>query len=435
MKDLKIRETLFIVAAFLLGSINPLYNGVVYAFLVIAFLINLRFDFNGFRENVRREWKYLFLPLGGALYMLLHYLGSLFFEVPYRPSGSVFELLLMYFLFIPLYVVSAKSFVTVHLLRRFLLALCIGILCFNFVKLFCVTGTTLFTEPVKALNLLYSGRFGGNMAMLGGFVYLEPQAIYIAVAAVISYFFIWEYRSGGSQRIRLCGSICLFLLSLLFLSFTVTKGSILAFLCGALFLTVVYFRRESRKFRLIFSSLVVLGGIVFCLLLPKAYLSRANDMMKEIEEVQAGNYQGGSIAPRLGLMKENFSHFDEFGWVGLGMYKGDAVHQWYSTSPYRLKDKNVTNSHNSFVEAWLFGGIPGLCFMLYYFLAPVLRMIQKKKYSFLVIASLTTIFVAANTCVIVFLVDSKPFVLFLLALFYLCADRFAELQSSRHSFS
>ena len=190
MKDLKIRETLFIVAAFLLGSINPLYNGVVYAFLVIAFLINLRFDFNGFRENVRREWKYLFLPLGGALYMLLHYLGSLFFEVPYRPSGSVFELLLMYFLFIPLYVVSAKSFVTVHLLRRFLLALCIGILCFNFVNLFCFTGMTLFTEPVKALNLLYSGRFGGNMAMLGGFVYLEPQAIYIAVAAVISYFFI-----------------------------------------------------------------------------------------------------------------------------------------------------------------------------------------------------------------------------------------------------
>lgn len=427
MKNLKIRkEGLFVAVAFLLGSINVLYNGVFCAFLGVAFLINLRSDFRGFWENVKQEKMYLLLPIGSVLFLIIHYLCSLFLTVPYRASWSMVEMLLLYFLFIPLYLLSARDFVTPFLLRRFLYALCFGVLSFCFVKLFYITGTSIFTEPANALNLIYSGRFGGNMKLLGGFVYLEPQAIYIGITAIISYFFILENSIRYFNGYRLGGGIVLFILSIIFLSFTVTKGTILAFVCGALFLTIIYLRNLSRKFWLTFITVLFIGGLGIYLLIPATYISRINQAKQEIEYLREGKFQGGSIAPRYGLMKENFSHFNDFGLFGLGVYKGSAIREWYEKSTYPIH--GITNAHNSFVEFWLIGGIPGLLFVFYFWWAPVLRMIRRKKYSWLTIAMLVTFFVAANTCVIIFLVDSKPFVVFMLAMSFLYSDHFVGLQ-------
>lgn len=421
----KIRASLFVGTAFLLGSINVLYSGVFYAVMAMAFIVNVCIDYKGFWEHVRQERKYLFLPLGGVAYLVVHYLCSLFVDVPYKPSWSFVELLLMYFLMVPLYLLSMRSIMTPLLLRRTLLALCVGILLFNFAKLFCITGLMLFTEPVEALNLLYAGRFGGNMDLLGGQVYLEPQALYIAVAAVIAYYFILEYDKAVEGRLFLYGNILVFVLALIFLSFTVTKGSILAFGAGFLLLSVWHVRRKSPKVRWMFVGgllvLVLLGG----LLTPKAYVARLEQMKREITGVMEGNYAGGSIAPRWGLMKENFSHFNEWGIVGLGVYKGKAVKEWYANSAY--VQVFATNSHNSFMEFWLVGGIPGLLFLLYYFVAPFLRMRKNRHYSLLCLASVVTIFVAANTCVVVTLSDTRPFVVFMLSMFFLYAPCVGQL--------
>lgn len=425
MDSKKIRTFLFIGTAFLLGSINVLYSGAFYVVMAVAFLVNVSADFKGFGENVWQERKYVLLPVGGVAYLLLHYLCSLFMNVPYRPSWSFIELLLMYFLMVPLYLLSARNIMTPLLLRRTLLALCAGILLFNFAKLFCIAGLSLFTEPVAALNLLYAGRFGGNMELLGGQVYLEPQALYIAVAAVIAYYFILEYDKACEGKGFLYANILVFVLSLIFLSFTVTKGSILGFSAGFLVLSVSYIRRQSPRVRWMFAGglvvLILLGGC----LMPKAYFVRLEQTKREIEGVLEGNYAGGSIAPRWGLMKENFSHFDEWGVVGLGVYKGKAVREWYSDSLYI--QVVVTNSHNSFMEFWLVGGIPGLLFLLYYFMVPFLRMRKNKQYSLLCLASVLTIFVAANTCVVVTLSDTRPFVVFMLSLFFLYAPCVAQL--------
>lgn len=421
-----IKEILFIVVAFLLGSINVLYNGVFYTFMVIAFLVNLKGGYKDFWENVKQEKKYLLLPIVGVGYLVVHYLCSLFMNIPYKASWSMVETLLAYFLFIPLYLLSAKKILTFRLLRHSLFALCVGILCFNMVKLFYITGTTLFTTPVGALNLLYSQRFGTNMDMLGGFVYLEPQAIYIVTAAVISYFFILNYNKNIDKRSWLVCNILFFILFLIFLSFTVTKGSILAFLGGALFLTIVYFRKKSRKFLLTFALIFCVCTVGIYFLLPSAYMNRFKQVKNEIENVQKGNFQGSSIAPRLGLIKENFSHFDEFGLFGLGVYKGAAIREWYANSPYRLT--GITNAHNSFVEFWLIGGVPGLLFIFYYFFAPICKMVRSKNYSFLTIALFVSILIAANTCVIFFLEDSKPLIVFIFALSFFYLDRFIALQ-------
>lgn len=422
-----IRTWLFIAAAFLLGSINVLYNIAFYIFLVIAFLINLKYDFKGFCSNVKQERKFLILPVAGAVYIVLHYLCSLLIpNIHYKVSWGIIELLLLYFLFVPLYLLSAKNFVTPILLRRFLFTFCWGVILFCFAKLFCITGLSLFTEPMQALSAIYSGRFGGNMSLLGGFVYLEPQAVYICASAIISYFFILKNNERDGGKLLLINSIIIFILSLLFLSFTVTKGAVLAFGVAFMYLSFVYLRRKSLKFKVMSLGVLIVGLLCVYSLLPQAYIDRVKQMEQEIENIHDGKYQGGSIAPRLGLMKENFSHFNEFGIFGLGVYKNSAIREWYPKSPYHLG--GIYNSHNTFVEYWLIGGIPGLLFILYYFFGSIIRMIKRKKYSFLAIAVILSLFVAANTCVIAILIDSVPVVVFLLAMFFLYLDNFVRIQ-------
>lgn len=428
MKGKNIRALTFVLIAFLLGSINVLYNIAFYILLVIAFGINLSYDFKGFWQNVRLEKKYVILPLLGGIYLVIHYLCSLFMDIPYKPSWSMMELLLLYFFFVPLYLLSAKGIMSYQLLRRALFALCWGVIFFNLTKLFCITGFSLFTEPVDALNLIYTGRFGGNMELLGGQVYLEPQALYICISAVISYYFMLNYNKASDCKTTLWSSMVIFVFSVVFLSFTVTKGSILAFIVGFLLISVIYFRKKSVKYRLIFTIICVSIILLGYSLMPNAYMARIEQVKSEIHSVQEGDYKGGSIAPRLGLMKENFSHFKEFGLLGLGVYKAKMVREWYATSPYQLG--GIYNSHNSFVEYWLIGGIPGLFFILFYFISPILRMRKNHQYSFLIIACILTIFIAANTCVVTILIDSAPFVIFMLSLFFLYWKYFEQLDQN-----
>jgi len=411
----------------------PLYGIGFYIFLVIVLLVNLKVGFKEVRENIKREWKYLILPLLGGVYLVIHYFASLIFipDIPYKPSWSTMELLLLYFFLIPLYVLSARSFLTPVLLRQGLLGLCWGILALNVVKLFYITELTLFTDPSGALNHLLVSRFGGNMAFLGGFVYLEPQAIYLVISALIGYFFILKHIQQRGNRRVLVSSIIIFILSLIFLFFTVTKGAILAFAGGFLVLSVVYFRKMPARLQWGACGVFLMMVAGVFLLLPPAYMTRLQDMKREIVSVQEGEFSGGSIGPRAGLLKENFKHFNQFGWGGLGVYKKAATRDWYAHSPYIKVE--VTNAHNSFVEFWLRGGILGLFFILYFFLAPLIRMIKRRKFIYLVLAIVIAFFIGNNTCVLIILADSCPFVVMLLAMGYLYPEQFYQLQETEIS--
>lgn len=424
----KIQSLLFVAVAFLLGSINSLYSVEFYIFLVLAFLFNIKSDFKNFLLEVKKERRYLILPLLLALYFPLHYLGVSIFigKIDYKASWGTIELLLLYFLFVPLYVVSAKKFVTPLLLRRFLFALCWGILVFNFTKFFYLTGFSLFTDPLHTLGYVYNERFGTNMELLGGQVYLEPQALYLAVAAVISYFFLLKGIQKEVTKPICLMSVVIFVLSLIFLSFTVTKGAILAFLGGGMVLSVVYFIRLSRSSKWVLCTGIVLAGIILYQTLPQAYIERGKEMKKEFQGVIQGEYNGNSISPRAGIMKENFSHWKEFVVFGLGVYEPAVVRHWYPNSPY-IKVP-VTNAHNSFIEFWLRAGILGLVYICYLFIAPVGRMIKKRKYSVLLLAVMLTLFIANNTCILIVLVDSNSFVIMMLAMAFLYGDKFIALE-------
>ena len=427
-----LRSGLFVITFFLLGSINVLYNTFFYVFVILAFLVNVVMDWRGFQVNMRKEWRYWCLPLLFSVYVLLHYGCSLLFaNVPYKASGGILENVFLYFFFVPLYLLSARDVVTARVLRRALSAFCWGVLLFNFAKLFCCTGWALFSDTERVLHVLYAGRFGGNMEMLSGFVYLEPQAVYICASALTAYFFMLNYDKGKERLGWLAGNVFVFVCSLAFLSFTVTKGAVLAFAAAFVFLSVVYCIKRSWRFRLVFAGVVVVCILGISFTLPGAYMSRLKSMKQEIVRLSDGNFRGGgSVTPRWGLMKENFSHLDEFGIWGLGLYKSDMIHDWYEHSPYHLK--GIHNAHNTFVEYWLSGGLLGLLFILYYFLAPLIKMWKECKWNYLPVAIVISMFVAANTCAIANLEDSLPVVVFMLSLFYLYSALFKEVQDKRY---
>lgn len=326
----------------------------------------------------------------------------------------------------PLYLLSVKDVLSVKIFRKALNAFCWGVIVFNIMKFFCLTGTLFFVEPTSAFSFVYDTRFGGNMNLLGGFVYLEPQAVYICVSALISYFLFLTYSKDRKMCWGKVNNLLVLILSILFLSFTVTKGAILAFVLAFSFLSIVYFRKKPLKFKLFFLGFIVVGLLCGYCFLPQAYVQRLESMKQEIENLQDGNFKGSSVAARWGLMKENFEHINQFGLWGLGFYKSAITEEWYENSSYKLK--GIHNAHNTFVEYWLSGGIWGLIFILYYFVKPLLEMQRRKQFVYLPMAIIITLFIAANTCVIANLEDSLPVVVCMLAMFYLYIPLFWKLQ-------
>lgn len=431
----ELRKWVFVGVAFLLGSINVLYYTTFYIFLVVSFILNITGDWKGFLQEASKYRRYLLLPILGVLYLVIHYLILLCIgEIRYKVSWSLLELLLLYFFFIPIYVVSVKSFITPRLLKHFLLGLCWGILVFNFIKFFYLTGGKFFSEPFQVLQTIYAGRFGGNMDLLKGFVLLEPQAFYLAVSAIISYFFILRSIYMQIWKTLFWSCLVIFILSLVFLSFTVTKAAILAFIVSCLFLSVVFYRKLANRQRLYFGVGFIMVILVAYILLPSSLKTRFQVMKVEIEKLQEGEFQGATVAPRIALWKEDFAHFDEWGVFGLGFYKKYGVREWYRQSQF-AGIATLRNTHNSFLDFWLLGGIPGLLFICFYFFVPIWKMIRTKKYSYLLFALILALVVVNNTCLLIALSDSSPLILFILAMAFLLQDYFVKMEddSENHS--
>lgn len=376
-----------------------------------------------FIRHLKENFLYFLFPAIFILYLLIH--TSILFCFPtggVKYSYGVFESILLYFILIPLYVLSLKEWLTFRLFKKFLLVFCLGVFTFNIVAVFNLTGTGIFTAPEETIKYLYDSRFGGNKLIFNEFIFLEPQALYLAVCAVISCF-LAVVQSVMYKRI-LWG--ILFVCFIIFLSFTVTKSAILAFLIGFLIWSFYLMKRLSfqRKccFIISFGAMVVLLNAC----MPSAFNRRIDDAKQEVVCVVGGKYQGGSIAPRLALLRENLNHFSKFGWSGFGVGTRSITKVWYLESTDGLGELNDT--HNSFFQYWLIGGLIGLSFILSFFIFPLYGMVRARQFSFLVLAILALFFITNNTSVLLILNDSKAFILFFLSAFYFYQNYFVQLE-------
>ena len=222
----------------------------------------------------------------------------------------------------------------------------------------------------------------------------------------------------------------MFLLLTIFLSFTVTKAGILAFILGFGIMNFYLFKHSSFRVRSAILIGIVLLVPVFGIFvfdgLKGKYEERAEEVVREIENVKRGIYEGGTIAPRIGLIRESFMHVDEFCVWGLGIYAKHRVNNWLQSSEDGLGA--FTNVHNSFIHYWIQGGILGLAMIVFLFYAPFYRMFRTRRISWLICALLVVMFVMNNTCILLALNNSRLMILFLLGMFYFYGDVFWQLE-------
>ena len=424
----KFQQYFFQLVAFLLGSLAPLYGNVFNFVLLVFMMVLFGINRKEMLQNLRHARGYIGINVAFLIYFSLHTLVVLLKEEPITPpSFGTFEVLLLNFILVPIYVVSLKEWLTPRLLICFLFLFCTGCLLLNMYVIFDLVGISLFTDTSSAINFLYANRLGENkLDFLGGNLYLEPQTLHMALTALIAYFLIFIYRNKG---VKILSGI-MFLLLTIFLSFTVTKAGILAFILGFGIINFYLLKHSSFRVRSAILIGIVLLVPIFGIFvfdgLKEKYKERTEEIKREVENVKRGVYAGGTIAPRIGFIRESFIHVDEFGVWGLGIYAKHRVNQWLQSSKDGLGA--FTNVHNSFIHYWIQGGVLGLAMIVFLFCAPLYRMLRTQKVSWLICALLVIIFVMNNTCILLALNNSRLMILLLLGMFYFYGDVFWRLE-------
>ena len=245
----------FLLLGFLLGSVGPLwdslFNGLLVALTFLAFWGS---------RSAREGWKagkvYIGANVAFLLYFALHttvVVGGGRMEG--NPTYSLFEALLLGFVLIPVYVSALREWMTPRLLRAFLAVFCAGNVCLQCYVCYDMIGFWFLTDLKSALKVLIFTRFGDNREVLGSVYLIEMRAMGMAVAALFAYFL--AFRAGRWWKRMVFGGM--FLLSLSFLVFTVTKSALLGFAMGFALLNVYLFRLSHWRTRV---GMVVLVAVL-----------------------------------------------------------------------------------------------------------------------------------------------------------------------------
>ena len=165
MKNLE--SKLFLLIAFFIGTWGALFHAMQTGLIALGLIYNIVKYKDDFVRNIKKYKYYVAIPVIYILYSAVHTLiivtsGK---YAGLKPGFGIFEKEFLVFLLGVLYVISLKSFVSLRLLKQFLLCFCISVLTFNLVMLFHLGGENWFTAPQTVVQNLYASRFGGTKSI------------------------------------------------------------------------------------------------------------------------------------------------------------------------------------------------------------------------------------------------------------------------------
>ena len=424
----KVQEYCFLSVGFLLGSIGILYGKTFHYCLLVMVLFYICTNWNSFIEQLKQGKGYILVFAFYLVYISLQ-TGMLFFytEMGDKPHYGIFENILLNFILVPIYTLTLKGKLTPKLLKRFLLLFCLGCVLLNAYIAFDLVMKGNITGARAAIEFLYTSRFGENkMFFLGGNLLLEPQAFNIALAALISYVMIYVCRHRGMKIA--CGVMFIFLS--IFLSFTVTKAGLLAFLAGFVLMNIYILKQRLWRIRLmlLIGIFLLISGVFVFDGFREKYKERADEIVVELQNVKHGVYAGGTIAPRVGFVREAYMHIDEFGLWGLGVFAKNRIKEWLQNSDAGLGE--YVNVHNTFLHYWIQGGILGLGVVIFLFGAPFYVMVKNKKKSYFITSMIVLLIIANSTCILLDLNNSRLIIVLMLSVFYFYNDIWKRLEES-----
>ena len=138
----KFQQYFFLLVAFLLGSLAPLY-GNVFNFVLLAFMMVL-FGINGkeMLQNLRGVRWYIRINVAFLIYFSLHTLVVLLKDEPIAPpSFGTFEVLLLNFILVPMYVSTFSVF--------FLFGMCVT----KYIYILFIDGNTTIFSSSRYIKL------------------------------------------------------------------------------------------------------------------------------------------------------------------------------------------------------------------------------------------------------------------------------------------
>ena len=129
---LKFQKYFFLATGFLLGSLIPLFGNAFNFILIVFMFVQIGVNRKEVWANLWQERKYLWVVIIFLAYFSLHTIIVLLKGDPVaKPSYGTFEILILNFILVPVYVTTFRSWLTPELLRRFLTYFCIGCFCIN----------------------------------------------------------------------------------------------------------------------------------------------------------------------------------------------------------------------------------------------------------------------------------------------------------------
>lgn len=422
----KVQEIFFLAMGGLLGSVGILYGMTFHYFLLFVAIFFAFSNWNSFIEKVRSGKDYILVFI---VYLLYISLQTIFLNAGVNDKAyfGIFETISLNFILVPVYVATLREIMTSRLLKQFLFLFCAGCVLLNLYIVFYLVGKKAFMDMQSTIEFLYTSRFGDNkMSLLGGSLLLEPQAFTIALTALISYIMIFIERRWEMKI--LCGMMLLLLL--FFLSFTVTKAGLLAFTAGFVLVNIYILKKRTWRMRLTLLACVFLfvsGVFVFDGFREK-YKERTGEIIVELGNIKHGVYSGGTIAPRVGFIREAYIHVDEFAFWGLGVYAKNRVKEWFKNSDAGLGE--FRNVHNTFLHYWIQGGVFGLAIMIFLFGAPFYMMIRNRRFSYLIASMMVVIIITNGSTILLDLNNSRFIIVLLLSMFYYYGDTFRQIEKA-----
>jgi hypothetical protein len=337
---------------------------------------------------------YLMILSFFALYGFLLIIIWLFLPNPDHllPSYANIEELMFNYLLLPFFCILIGLHITQKVFERSMLLFSTCTALFGIFLLYAYFDMSLlFQSPGAFIEKVFQSRFtGGDSRISWVNVFLKNYSFFPTLGALVAIPFVRKLQ--GWYKL---GVIALVAFNILWLSFTINRGTIIGFILAAILLFIYAIRAVSwrKKVAWSFVSIALCGLLI--LLLPQHVKARFAEMIVEIKLFFTTGHDSGSTSIRLTIWQILLDHTDEFWLFGASpIYATSKLWLYFSDSGYQHYIDSGLIYHSQYLTYFHHFGIIGLLFLPVALFYPIYVLIRQRQISITVIGILIIFIVA-----------------------------------------
>ncbi|MDR1973239.1 MAG: O-antigen ligase family protein [Bacteroidales bacterium] len=382
--------TLLLLFSAVLGITGAITTLIVYplalTLCLYVFVVRLK-DSITFLARHKSEKIYLLILLGFSIVaLLLSLFHALFPPIQNAvPRYNETFKILFDFAVLPCIALALGLRINKREYRKVLAIFSIGTVISGFIVLFTHYHIWEFAQPKTLLaNMFYLRLTAGGSNIPWIKVFLKTFSLYPAIGALFAFYLV-----GKTKRWKRFGWIIIFIINSFFLMVTVTRGVIIGFLVGFLFIAVFTFNKLSKGKKLLVFSIFATVIILIFSSLPDSFLGRFSRIGIDVKDFYYSGKDTTSVPIRLTIWQILLSHWKEYFIAGTGsQWSLACLYDYYCQAGQfsYIGPGKFSHHHNQYLSYLHSYGITGLLFLISLFVYPIFKMVQKKWVSPLLVA-------------------------------------------------